>query len=220
LAGWVLWKTSLPSREIEGHIERGRGIITRTGAANEWTQAPAEEQTTSKDRQGDEDDREGGDEGDGSQVAVPRVYTARYAASGLLSSGKLVPVRISMFPPIIPLGYEVAEEVRDLEPERSMLGEWKHYSTEYWRKLDAIGPERIARQLSAISGRHLGKPLALLCYEDLTSSDRCHRAVLAFWWYEQTGLEMPEITDDGELLGLHDLHRQTMPVVPRSVVPR
>ncbi len=202
ICGWIISRASL-TRETAGHTDRCGEIVGKTGAAREQIQEVA-----------------GGDADKEAPLTVPGVYTARYAASSLLSSGALVPVRISMFPPIIPLGYGLAEEVRDLEPDRSMLGEWDRYSTGYWKKLDAIGSERIARQLWAISERHGGKPLALLCYEDLTSGDKCHRAVLAFWWYEQTGLEMPEITDDGELLGLHDLHRQTMPVVPRSVVPR
>lgn len=34
------------------------------------------------------------------------------------------------------------------------------------------------------------------------------------WWREQTGLEFREITDDGELLSLEQLHPQAMPVRP------
>jgi hypothetical protein len=34
---------------------------------------------------------------------------------------------------------------------------------------------------------------------------------------EQTGSEIPELTDDGELLSLNKLHRQTAPILPRGV---
>jgi hypothetical protein len=42
------------------------------------------------------------------------------------------------------------------------------------------------------------------------------RTVASLWWLEQTGSEIPELTDDGELLSLHRLHRQTAPIVPRK----
>jgi hypothetical protein len=40
--------------------------------------------------------------------------------------------------------------------------------------------------------------------------------VVSLWWMEQTGLEIEELTDGGEVLGLHRLHRQTAPIVPRE----
>jgi hypothetical protein len=149
-------------------------------------------------------------------------YTSRYLNFELLSSGLVVPVRISMFPPQRLLGdlpYELKYSVRALQPERHMVGEWARFSTGMWAKLDAIGAEKIAAQLAAISRAEGGRSLALLCFEDVTRArgHRCHRTVVSLWWLEQTGREIQELTDDGELLSLHQLHRQTAPIVPREV---
>lgn len=148
---------------------------------------------------------------------LPELYTARYLAQDVLASGMVVPVRISMYPPehLIPLGYEVEHEVRALMPERRMHAEWHKFSPTFWRHLDTIGLGRIAKELSAISERHEGKPLALCCYEDLLKGQRCHRVIAAAWIQEQTGIAVPELTNEGEVLGLDDLHPQVMPVRPR-----
>jgi hypothetical protein len=149
------------------------------------------------------------------------IYTSRYLNFDLLSSGLVVPVRISMFPPQELLGelpYELRYSVRALQPERHMIGEWPRFSTCMWRKLNTIGVEKIATQLAAISRTEGGKSLALLCFEDVTPArgHRCHRVVVSLWWLEQTGHEIPELTNDGELLSLHQLHRQTAPILPKE----
>jgi hypothetical protein len=149
------------------------------------------------------------------------VYTSRYLNFELLSSGVVVPVRISMFPPQRLLGelpYELKYSVRALQPERHMLGEWPRFSTGMWTKLDSIGVEKIASQLAAISRAEGSKSLALLCHEDVTRArgHRCHRVVVSLWWLEQTGHEIPELTNEGEVLPLHKLHRQTAPILPKE----
>jgi hypothetical protein len=149
------------------------------------------------------------------------VFTSRYLNFNLLSTGLVVPVRISMFPPewlLSELPYELKYSVRALQPEWHMVGEWPRFSTGIWRKLDMIGVEKIAAQLAAISRAEDGKSLALLCHEDVTQArgHRCHRTVVSLWWLEQTGREIPELTNDGELLSLHKLHRQTAPILPRE----
>jgi hypothetical protein len=149
------------------------------------------------------------------------IYTSRYLNFELLSSGLVVPVRISMFPPQRLLGefpYELKYSLKALQPEWHMVGEWARFSTGMWRKLDTIGAEKIAAQLATISKAEEGKSLALLCFEDVTQArgHRCHRVVASLWWLEQTGSEIPELTDEGELLNLHKLHRQTAPIVPRE----
>lgn len=162
-------------------------------------------------------DKQDGQEEPSEAEALPELYTARYFAENVLSSGVVVPVRISMYPPIIPLNYPVEHEVGALMPERPMIGEWNKFSPMFWKKLDHIGPERIAKELAAISRQHDGKALALLCYEDVTPArgHKCHRVVLSVWWHGVTGWKMPELTDDGEVLELHQLHRQVMPLRPR-----
>jgi hypothetical protein len=149
------------------------------------------------------------------------IYTSRYLNFEVLSSGVVVPVRISMFPPQRLLGelpYALKYSLRALQPEWHMVGEWPKFSTGIWAKLNTIGAEKIAAQLAAISRVENGKDLALLCFEDITRErgHRCHRTVVSLWWLEQTGHEIPELTDDGELLSLHKLHRQTAPILPRE----
>jgi hypothetical protein len=149
------------------------------------------------------------------------VYMSRFLNYDLLTSGVVVPVRISMFPPQRLLGelpYELRYSVRALQPERHMIGEWPRFSTRMWRKLDTIGVEKIASQLATISRVEGGKSLALLCFEDVTPArgHRCHRVVVSLWWLEQTGHEIPELTNEGEVLPLHQLHRQTAPILPKE----
>ena len=149
------------------------------------------------------------------------IYTSRFLNYDLLSSGVVVPVRISMIPPQLLLGelpYELKYSVRALQPEKDMIGEWPRFSTGMWTKLDKIGVEKIASQLAAISKAEGGKSLALLCFEDVTPArgHRCHRVVVSLWWLEQTGHEIPELTNEGEVLSLHQLHRQTSPILPKE----
>lgn len=44
---------------------------------------------------------------------------------------------------------------------------------------------------------------------------RCHRVIFSAWWYERTGWIIPELSNDGELLGLEQLHHQVLPLRPR-----
>jgi hypothetical protein len=149
------------------------------------------------------------------------VYMSRFLNYDLLSSGVVVPVRISMFPPQRLLGelpYDLKYSVRALQPERHMVGERPRFSTGMWTKLDTIGVEKIANQLAAISRAEGGKRVALLCHEDVTQArgHRFHRVVVSLWWLEQTGQEIPELTNEGEVLSLHQLHRQTAPILPKE----
>ena len=126
-----------------------------------------------------------------------------------------------MFPPQRLLGelpYELKYTVRALQPERHMIGEWPRFSTGMWAKLNTIGVEKLASQLTAIFRAEGGNSVALLCHEDVTQArgHRCHRVVVSLWWLEQTGHEIPELTNEGEVLSLHKLHRQTAPIVPKE----
>jgi hypothetical protein len=149
---------------------------------------------------------------------LPEVYTSRFLAKDVLASGMVVPVRISMYPPEPLLGglpYALKHTVRDLIPERTMYGDWRKFSPLFWKKLEHVGVEKIAAQLAAIGAQHDGKPLALLCWEDLLKGQRCHRVIISAWWQERTGRRIPELTPDGELLGLDQLHHQVQPMRPR-----
>jgi hypothetical protein len=151
------------------------------------------------------------------------VYTSRYLNYALLSSGLIVPVRISMIDPRRLLGelpYPLKYSLKALQPEHSHLGEWPKSCSAMWEKLSTIGNENITNQLASIYRAEGGKHLALCCYEDVTHSrgHQCHRVVLSVWWFERTGRELEEITDEGELLGLRKLHKQAAPVLSEGAL--
>jgi hypothetical protein len=146
----------------------------------------------------------------------PVLYTARFFAEDMLMSGEVVPVRVSMHPPVAPLPYLLEHTAETLLPERYMLGEWPHLSRTYWAKLDAIGPESIANELRGISERHDGLPLALVDYEDLVKGHRSPRIVFAAWWEAKTGQAVPELLDTGQALHYSELHKQVQPKKPKT----
>lgn len=146
----------------------------------------------------------------------PELYTARYFAETILTSGEVVPVRASYEPPIVPLPYDLEEGPASLLVEHWMLGEWPHLSPNYWNRLDEIGAEEISCELTAISDRHGGKPLALLDYEDLVIGDRSPRIVFAAWWEEKTGQPVYELTDEGRKLHYTELAKRTQPMKPKE----
>jgi hypothetical protein len=149
---------------------------------------------------------------------LPEIYTSRYMAYEVLSSGAVIPVRVSMYPPEPFMGellYELAHTVRELIPERRMYGGWREFSPTFWRHLDEIGSEKVLAKLRSISAAHDGKALALCCYEDLLKGQMCHRAIFSAWWREQSGQEVCELTNEGEILKLEQLHHQVMPLRPK-----
>jgi hypothetical protein len=153
--------------------------------------------------------------GSGAAVKV-EIYTSRFLNFELLSSGVVVPVRVSMHPPLIPLPYELEETAWSLVPEPWMTGEWPWLSPTYWCHLDGQGTQKIGKELEDISERHGGRPLALLDHEDPTKGHRSLRVVFATWWEENTGQEVPELLDDGQILHYSQLHRRTRPKTPKN----
>jgi len=148
-------------------------------------------------------------------LGLPRLFTARYFAQDVLSSGETVPVRISYEAPIIPLDYPLEETAETLLPEFAMLGEWDHLCQSYRHKLETLGVKRIGEELSAISDRHDGRPLALLDYEDVVRGLRNHRIVFSQWWEQRTGQAVLELTSDGKTLHYSQLSRQVQPKIPK-----
>jgi hypothetical protein len=135
--------------------------------------------------------------------------TSRYFCTNLLTSGRYVPVRGSMFEPVVPLPYEVEVAPTILPvPGPDTLGEWFPLRASFWRQLDRTGLPTIAAELAGISERHGGKALAVVDYEDLEKGHRSPRVVLARWLQETAGVQVPEATSDGRLLYHADLHQQ------------
>jgi hypothetical protein len=147
---------------------------------------------------------------------APKLFTARFFAEQVLSSDAVVPVRISMRPPIIPLGYALEETACSLLPEPWMVGEWPWLSPTYWRALDARGAETIGAELAAISERHGDHALALLDYEDVVKGDRSLRVVFASWWEKTTGEPVKELLDDGRALHNSQLPRRARAKPPKD----
>lgn len=145
------------------------------------------------------------------RAKLPRLYTARFLATDVLTSGEVVPVRVSMFEPVVPLGYELRECAWSLVPEEHMEGEWPWLSPAYWGLLDERGIGAIAEELAEISGRHGGRPLLLMDHEDVTRGDRSLRLVFARFWEERTGEPVLEIADDGTKLHYRQLPKRTRP---------
>jgi hypothetical protein len=144
-------------------------------------------------------------------LRLPQLFTSSYFAKDILSTGQVVPVRVSYEAPIVPLGYPLEETAETLVPEFAMLSEWDHLCQTYRHKLDALGPQTIGEELSAISDRHDRRPLVLLDYEDLARGLRNHRIVFSHWWEERTGQPVFELTNDGEKVHHSQLPRQVQP---------
>ncbi|MCL2005878.1 MAG: hypothetical protein FWG73_06900 [Planctomycetaceae bacterium] len=67
------------------------------------------------------------------------------------------------------------------------------YSKLYRQQLDDLGIESVQALLSDL---YCGKPIVLLCYEDLRNpANWCHRTMFAEWYKEQTGCEILEIEE-------------------------
>ncbi len=151
------------------------------------------------------------------ETDLPELYTSRYFNEEILSSGEVVPTRISLRSPEslgIELPYPLRHGVPALAPEQKMLGEWAQLSAQMWLKLSAIGIETIARKFMEISEVEDGKPLALLCSEDVRRPTRCHRVVVSLWLEEALQRPVPELVEGGEVLTLEKLHKQTKPMFP------
>jgi hypothetical protein len=85
-----------------------------------------------------------------SPVNVARLFTARYLVPKPILMG-VVPVRISMRPPLVPLSYKLEETAWSLVPKPWMVGEWPWLSPTYWCHLDGQGAQKIGKELKAIS---------------------------------------------------------------------
>jgi hypothetical protein len=64
----------------------------------------------------------------------------------------------------------------------------------YRERLEKHGAEKIHARLTEIHHENDGRPLALLCFEDLEQPGIwCHRRAFAAWWLEQAGEVIPEL---------------------------
>ena len=126
------------------------------------------------------------------------IFTSRYA-NPELRSGKYTAVRISLGLPRWKLGYEINGAIEELMPKGIFgIGDYDEFRRRYFDKLDAIGVIRIREKLYQFE--KLGKPVVLLCFEDIRkgSWNWCHRNMFASWWEQNTGEIISELQDESK----------------------
>jgi hypothetical protein len=129
------------------------------------------------------------------QLHATPMFTSRYAG---FRKEFGVPVRITVGAPKYwkPSVQGQLEEVRELAPRERFF--WQNPEPPvadqipvYERRL-ATHVETIIAQLAAISRRHPGRPLVLLCYENVGRGEVCHRTWFADW-IKRYGIRMSEL---------------------------
>ena len=122
------------------------------------------------------------------------LYVSRFS-NPELKTGNYTAVRISLGTPKWPLGYEIAGAINDLMPY-GLFNKYSHeeFVVKYRERLDRFGADRIWNDLKPFEA--LGKPVVLLCYEDVrVEGQTCHRTTFAEWWLDQTGEIVEELPD-------------------------
>jgi hypothetical protein len=123
-----------------------------------------------------------------------RIVTARYHDRIEIVAQGFTPVRTSVgSPKFVGPAATAWPRCAPIVPFNLLDVDFPEFERRYKARLDRHGPEAIREQLTAIWRRHGERPLALLCFEDLTKGQRCHRRLFAAWWHEQTGDGIPEL---------------------------
>jgi hypothetical protein len=130
------------------------------------------------------------------------LYTSRWANKELAYLD-VVPVGISRGLPRWKLAYSY-RTLQLLAPTRQAFGlkNPDEFAAAYTTGLVEIGLEVILGALKSISRDNGGKPLVLLCYEDVLppphgKGNWCHRTIAARWLEQKVpGLVVPELRHD------------------------
>lgn len=123
---------------------------------------------------------------------APRLFTSRWSNRDL---GKLDAqmVAISRGVPHWPPGFRY-RKLMDFAPTREEFGlPEDEFDRAYLSRMDSIGVQAILDALTAISDEAGGKPLVLLCWENVLKGEGCHRRLLAGFIEERAGIEVPEL---------------------------
>ena len=127
---------------------------------------------------------------------IELVYTSRYA-NPELKSENYTAIRISIGAPRWKIGYTLAGAIKDLMPiGLRHIENPEEFCCLYYERLDSIGVDNIRNQIQYYES--LGKPVVLLCFEDIRKGGNnwCHRSAFAKWWQKRTGEIIPELKDD------------------------
>lgn len=126
-------------------------------------------------------------------VWTVKIFTSRYSnGPGILESGA-VPIRITAGHPRFSLPYKLAGSIPELAP----LREWfdrSNFADLYVAKLEKWGPAYYVERFEELGDGH---PVVLLCFENVTAGEVCHRRMFAGWWIVKTGEEIEELPDLG-----------------------
>jgi uncharacterized protein (DUF488 family) len=124
-----------------------------------------------------------------------QIFTSRYYNKAV-ATGEYVPVGISQgnarflkYSPIY---------LKALAPSWAMvkMTDKEAYKRAYLKQLDDLGLAKIQRMLELAAD---GKPVVLLCFEDLRKPEEwCHRTMFAEWYEERTGEKIHELTEEAD----------------------
>jgi hypothetical protein len=131
----------------------------------------------------------------GFAVVTTRYHAFHRGAQPALDGQLLVPVRTSAGNPRFIPGAGQWPRCNEIVPWNLLRIEDRgEFTARYRGRLETHGAVAIGVRLREIHEQHDGRPLALLCYEDLTQPGLyCHRRLFADWWHEQTGEVIPEL---------------------------
>jgi len=83
--------------------------------------------------------------------------------------------------------------VPELAPRGWYLRSPEHeYVQAYGEQLAHYGVEVIQTRFDTLADEH-GRPLVLLCFENLATGSWCHRTLFRRFWLAQTGQDLPEL---------------------------
>lgn len=123
-------------------------------------------------------------------MTVPRLATCSYAE---FTPSMGHPVQISLSRPKFPIQYALRDSVWAFTPRyRYFTAPDDLFDRELLAQLDRYGVDRLVRELQEIAAGADVQPLVMLCFEDV-SRKSCHRTLVAQWWAQQTGQQVPEL---------------------------
>lgn len=143
----------------------------------------------------------------GLKLETLTLATARYQDGDLIIASGLAPVRTTQGNPRFKLKYELAGKVMELAPPRWLLKEeGDAFTVPYRKHLELVGALAIGDALKRIIEASGCPGAVLLCFEDVTKGELCHRSVFSSWWQEVVGVEVPELA----LMGTGPTVQQTL----------